>query len=74
VSPSGLTVQRADGRPLQLWFRISLFGQPGPQPPLGWTLAPQTVSDMRAQLQLPQNAAQLQQIRDLLTGAALTCS
>jgi hypothetical protein len=74
VSASGLTVQRADGRPLQLWFRISLFGQPGPQPPLGWTLAPQTVSDMRAQLQLPQNAAQLQQIRDLLTGAALTCS
>src|SRR5262249_52093340 len=43
VSPSGLAVKRSDGGKLELWFRISLFGQPGPRPPLGWTLAPQTV-------------------------------
>src|SRR5262249_29157598 len=74
VSPSGLAVQRTDGQPLRLWFRLSLFRQPGPQPPLGWTLAQQTVSDMRAQLRLPQNAEQLRQIRELLPGTGLRCS
>ena len=29
--------------PETLWFRITLYGQPGPEPPLGWTLAPETV-------------------------------
>jgi len=74
VSSSGLTVRRGDGGRLELWFRVSLYGQPGPQPPLGWTLAPQTVSDMRAQLRLPQNAAQLHDIRNLLTPGNLQCS
>jgi hypothetical protein len=73
VSPSGLTVRRADGGKLELWFRISLYGQPGPRPPLGWTLAPQTVADMRAQLNLKQNKDQIQQIHYLLSSGALRC-
>ena len=75
VSPSGRSITFATGvEPETLWFRISLFGQPGPEPPLGWTLAPETVSDMRSQLRAEQNAQQLSQIRALLVAGALTCA
>jgi hypothetical protein len=74
VSPSGRPITLAGGAtPSTLWFRISLFGQPGPQPPLGWTLAPETVSDMRSQLNVAQNAQQIKQIRTLLANRALSC-
>jgi hypothetical protein len=73
VSPSGRPILAGGNPPATLWFRISLFGQPGPQPPLGWTLAPETVSDMRRQLAVPQNTQQIRAIRDLLAAGALRC-
>jgi hypothetical protein len=61
------------GDPDGLWFRIALYGQPGPEPPLGWTLAPETVSDMRSQLRAITNAKQIQALRRLLRPGGLTC-
>jgi hypothetical protein len=74
LSPSGRAITFTDGTsPDTLWFRISLFGQPGPEPPLGWTLAPETVTDMRSQLMARQNAEQFAKIQALLADQALTC-
>jgi hypothetical protein len=73
VSPGGREIT-LDGSPLdQRWFHIALFGQPGPQPPLGWTLAASTVVDMRAQLGATPNRDQIDDLRKLLTGA-LSCT
>jgi hypothetical protein len=55
------------------WFRIVLFGQPGPEPPLGWTLAPETVKDMRSQLRAVPNQEAIGQLRRLLSPGRLTC-
>jgi hypothetical protein len=55
------------------WFRIVLFGQPGPEPPLGWTLAPETVKDMRSQLRAVPNQEAIGELRRLLTPGRLTC-
>jgi hypothetical protein len=55
-----------------LWFRIVLFGQPGPEPPLGWTLAEETVDDMRSQLQAVPNQQQIRTLRRILT-SEVTC-
>jgi hypothetical protein len=55
-----------------LWFRIVLFGQPGPEPPLGWTLAEETVDDMRSQLQAVPNQQQIRTLRMILT-SEVTC-
>jgi hypothetical protein len=46
--------------------------QPGPEPPLGWTLAPETVDDMRSQLRATSNASQIEELRHLLNGG-LSC-
>ncbi len=71
-SPAGSPV-RVDGRDIKsLWFRVALAGQPGPQPPLGWTLAGSTVDDMRAQLSTEKNRAAIAELRHLLT-APLRC-
>lgn len=71
-SPAGSPV-RADGHDIaSLWFRVALAGQPGPQPPLGWTLAASTVDDMRAQLSTEANRAAIAELRHLLT-APLRC-
>ena len=56
-----------------MWFRIVLFGQPGPEPPLGWTLAQETVDDMRSQLQAVPNQQQIRTLRRILS-SDLTCS
>lgn len=72
VSPGGREVT-LDGQPPQrLWFQLALFGQPGPRPPLGWTLADTTVDDIRAQLGAGPNQEQIRQLRSLLSGN-LTC-
>jgi hypothetical protein len=69
---------RACGRTVRgassLWFRISLYGQPGPEPPTGWTLAPETVDDMRSQLRVASNQQQIQQLRTLLADSGLNCA
>jgi hypothetical protein len=67
VTVSGPT----DGDPL--WFRIMLFGQPGPEPPLGWTLAPETVNLMRSQLRAVPNQEQIEALRRVLGPGGLTC-
>lgn len=79
LSPSGQPITwavnnevRGDA-PRTLWFRVTVFGQPGPEPPTGWTLATETVADMRAQLRVDQNAEQIKVIQDLLASGALTC-
>lgn len=56
-----------------LWFRLSLFGQPGPEPPLGWTLSEQSVADMRSQLRARDNVDTITDIRRLLAPGALAC-
>jgi hypothetical protein len=56
-----------------LWFRVALGGQPGPEPPLGWTLAPKTVQDMRAQLRSESNRYQIESVRRMLEPGGLTC-
>jgi hypothetical protein len=56
-----------------LWFRIVLFGQPGPEPPLGWSLAEETVNDMRSQLQAVPNQQQIRTLRRILANE-VTCS
>jgi len=55
------------------WFRIALYGQPGPEPPLGWTLAPETVDDMRSQLRALPNQREIQALRSLLREGAMSC-
>ena len=76
VSASGrpVTFAASPGSPSSMWFRITLFGQPGPQPPLGWTLAPATVEQMRAQLTGGSNSQTIEAIRDLLRPARLKCT
>lgn len=76
VSASGrpVTFAGSPGSPSSMWFRITLFGQPGPQPPLGWTLAPATVEQMRAQLTGGSNSQTIEAIRDLLKPARLQCT
>ena len=76
VSASGRPVTFAGSQdaPSSLWFRITLFGQPGPQPPLGWTLAPATVEQMRAQLSGGSNSQTIEAIRDLLRPDRLQCA
>ena len=73
VSPGGREVNVDGERPDRLWFHISLFGQPGPEPPLGWTLAESTVGDMRAQLGAGPNQAEIAELRRILT-TNLTCT
>jgi hypothetical protein len=72
VSPGGREILVDGQRPDRLWFQIALYGQPGPQPPLGWTLAGSTVDDIRAQLGAAPNQDQIGQLRRLLT-RPLTC-
>jgi hypothetical protein len=55
-----------------MWFRIVLFGQPGPEPPLGWTLAQETVNDMRTQLTAEPNKREIERLREILA-SQLTC-
>jgi hypothetical protein len=72
-SPAGFEVTDGGSRIESLWFRIALFGQPGPEPPLGWTLADSTIQDMRAQLRSNQNKRQIAELRALLTSTELRC-
>ncbi|MGH4026569.1 MAG: hypothetical protein ACRDRV_18495, partial [Pseudonocardiaceae bacterium] len=66
-SPAGSPV-RAYGQAIDSrYFRVALTGQPGPDPPLGWTLAASTVDNMRAQLSSEQNRAMIAGLRHLLT-------
>lgn len=76
VSASGrpVTVAGSQDSPASMWFQLTLFGQPGPLPPLGWTLAPATVDQMRAQLNGASNSQTIQAIRDLLKPGALQCT
>jgi hypothetical protein len=78
VSPSGhaITVSPAPRNAGQqsFWQRIVLYGQPGPKPPLGWTLARETIDDMRRQLQVPANAEAIKALRGMLQPGALGCS
>jgi hypothetical protein len=73
VSVGGRRVQ-VDGADAAgpMWFRIVLYGQPGPEPPLGWTLSNETVDDMRAQLRAVPNQQQFRRLRRILSGG-LTC-
>jgi hypothetical protein len=48
------------------WFRIAPSIQPGVEPPLGWTLAPATVADMRMQMLSGNNKRNLVRLRQLL--------
>lgn len=72
-SPAGHEVKDHQTAIDSLWFRIALTGQPGPQPPLGWTLAESTIKDMRAQLGASENKKQIAKLRQLLTSTTLTC-
>jgi hypothetical protein len=63
------TVRTAGGRTIvadRSWFRIAPSVQPGIQPPLGWTLAPDTVADMRRQMLSEGNRQSMVQLRQLL--------
>ena len=72
VSPGGREIMLGDQPVDSRWFQVALLGQPGPQPPLGWTLAASTVDDMRVQLGATTNKEQIDKLRALLTGT-LTC-
>ncbi|HEX2704593.1 MAG TPA: hypothetical protein VHM65_02450, partial [Candidatus Lustribacter sp.] len=74
LSAGGQTVTVSGSPATTLYFRISLYGQPGGQPPLGWTLAPQTVKDMRSQLLASANADTIRAIRALLTPGTMACT
>ncbi|MFC0626353.1 hypothetical protein [Kribbella deserti] len=73
LSAGGKSIATASGTPASLWFRITLAGQPGPEPPLGWTLADATVNEMRSQLTSDTNRQAITELRDLLTANAITC-
>lgn len=74
LSAGGKSIQTADGgSPASLWFRITLAGQPGPEPPLGWTLADATVNEMRSQLTSDTNRQAITELRNLLKADALKC-
>ena len=68
VSAGGRQVQLggvdAKGR---LWLQIVLFGQPGPEPPLGWTLSEGTVKDMRSHLRATPNKQNIERLRRILS-------
>ena len=68
VSASGRQVQLdgADARG-RLWFRIVRFGQPGPEPPLGWTFPkgpPRTCAPPPGRA----NRQNIQRLRQILAG------
>lgn len=66
-SPTGSPVW-ADGKIIDSrYFRVALAGQPGPKPPLGWTLSESTVDNMRAQLSSEKNRATIARLRHLLS-------
>jgi hypothetical protein len=70
------TARTASGRPASpdpAYVRIAPSVQPGVEAPLGWTLSPSTVRDMREQLFSGTNAAAVDRVRRLLSGG-LTCS
>lgn len=75
ASTSGQQTPLASSHPpvSALWFRLSLFGQPGPEPPLGWALSEQSVRDMRSQLRATDNEHAIAEIRRLLAPGALAC-
>jgi hypothetical protein len=73
TSAGGRQVNVGGGPADSGWIRIVLFGQPGPEPPLGWALAPETVMDMRSQLRAAPNKKAIEQLRELLTPGRLTC-
>ncbi len=69
-------VRTAGGEPVPgedgpAYVRIAPSVQPGVEAPLGWALSPSTVRDMRAQLTTGTNAAEIDRLRELLSG--LTC-
>lgn len=66
-SPAGSPVRADAGIIDSRYFRVALTGQPGPDPPLGWTLSDSTVDNMRAQLSSAQNRAVIARLRHLLT-------
>jgi hypothetical protein len=59
--------------PGSAYVRIAPAVQPGAAAPLGWTLSPATVRDMRDQLTAGSNAAALDRVRQLLSGG-LACT
>lgn len=66
-SPAGSPV-RASGKVIDSrYFQVALTGQPGPDPPLGWTLSDSTVDNMRAQLASETNRATIAKLRHLLS-------
>jgi hypothetical protein len=74
VSAGGQPVGVSGGdQPDSLWFRITLYGQPGPEPPTGWTLAPETVDQMRSQLRATSNTNEIRALRRLLQPGGLAC-
>jgi hypothetical protein len=67
----------AGGRAVQIgadtaYFRVAPAAQPGPTPPLGWTLSDTTVDDMRAQLTADRNEKTIRSLRQVLSGS-LSC-
>lgn len=55
------------------YFQVVLRGQPGPEPPLGWALADNTIDDMRSQLRSKQNKTQIRLLRELVRATDLQC-
>jgi hypothetical protein len=73
TSADGRTVT-VSGAPGRSWFHIALYGQPGPEPPLGWTLSRQTVDDMRSQLNATPNREQMEALSAALDPEHLSCA
>ncbi len=70
----GVRVLDARGTPVTDRFtRLSLFAHPGVQAPLGWSLSPEAVADITAQLAVAENASAIDEVVGWLTPGGLSC-
>ena len=73
VAGAGVVVRDADGvRIASRYARIVTRAHPGVQAPLGWTLSATSFDDLRAQLTIEENVAELDEVQRWLAGG-LTC-
>jgi hypothetical protein len=68
TSPRSAGGRAVDSSADTAYFRVAPAAQPGPTPPLGWTLSDTTVDDMRAQLTADRNKETIRSLRRVLAG------
>lgn len=74
IGGRSIVVADADGAPIESRYaRITTRAHPGIQAPLGWTLSRESFNDLRSQLTIRENLAEIAEVRRWLTDG-VTCA